>query len=62
MAFTWNIALGLIVLILIPRVLAGRTPQAQESDESLRPQRFHRASFRDDCAYSARSERWDLRR
>jgi hypothetical protein len=45
----WTIALGLLVLILIPRMLEGRTPPVQESEaepERVPQWRRHEAAYR----------------
>jgi hypothetical protein len=47
----WTIALGLFVLILLPRMLQGRTPQERESEAVPRWRR----------PAGPPSSRWDLR-
>ena len=44
---TWTILLGLFVLILIPRLIAGRTPVEPEPAENPRERHADRCGFRD---------------
>jgi hypothetical protein len=56
-----TIALGLFVLILIPRMLVGRTPQERELEETPRGRRSRRSSAGGDGSFRRPSQeraRW----
>ncbi len=62
MSSTWMIALSLFLLILIPRIVQGRTPQERDSEENPRLRHARRSEFRADRPLRSPSQGWALRR